>query len=77
MAATSYPNTVENFTHEKVFCGRCIHRKRIGCTGEHCKSNPTPRFNAIHSWMQPADCEVKNKNNDCEEFEPKRSWWLR
>ncbi|KKM06638.1 hypothetical protein LCGC14_1741960 [marine sediment metagenome] len=61
---------------KKVFCGKCKHRKFVecamGCCGNHCKSNPIPKHDSIHTWLQKEDCEVKNRNNDCKEYELKK-----
>jgi len=64
-----------------IFCKDCKHRKFIdlgGCTGNHCKSNPIPQHDPIHSWKQNEDCTIKNRNNDCAEFEGTRRYkWLK
>ena len=63
-------------TDMKVFCGKCKHRRFVecamGCTGNHCKSNPIPKYDSIHRWKQEEDCSVKNRNNDCREYESKK-----
>lgn len=55
-----------------IFCGGCRNKKKVecamGCVGWHCKSKPIPKYDAIHSWKYQEDCEVKNRNNDCDEF---------
>ena len=60
----------------KVFCGKCKHRRFVecamGCTGNHCKSNPISKYDSIHRWKQEEDCSVKNRNNDCKEYELKK-----
>ena len=59
----------------KIFCGKCKHRRYIECAmgeGNHCKLNPIPMFDSIHQWKQEADCPVKNRNNDCREYERKK-----
>ncbi|MCK5609096.1 hypothetical protein KAR91_44890 [Candidatus Pacearchaeota archaeon] len=60
-----------------VFCGDCENLKHIrgdcGYPIYGCNSNPIPQRNAIYMWDQCADCEVKNKNNDCLEFTPKQT----
>jgi len=61
---------------ELVFCGKCKHKKYLeaamGCFGYVCKKNPKPVITYIHSYKQKEQCEVKNKNNDCSDFEKKR-----
>jgi len=44
----------------------------MGCFGYVCKKNPKPVITYIHSYKQKEQCEVKNKNNDCSDFEKKR-----
>ena len=63
---------------QKVFCGSCKHKKFVDCgayTFYECKSNPREKYGFYAKYIVGSDCEIKNKNNDCKEFEKKMSLW--
>ena len=62
----------------KVFCNSCKHKKRIDWgtyTWHECKSNPREEYTFDTKYIVGSDCAIKNKNNDCKEFEKKMSLW--
>lgn len=62
---------------ELVFCGKCKYKRLVeaamGCFGYLCKKNPRTIITSFHSYEQEEQCEVKNANNDCPDFEKKGS----
>ena len=63
---------------ELVFCEKCKYKKFVeaamGCFGYLCKKNPKPVITYLSSCPRKGQCEVKNYNNDCPDFEKKWSW---
>lgn len=61
---------------DKVFCGKCKHHTVGGLSGTNlCKNNMDERITATRIERHYNYCGDKNKENDCEEYEP--SVWTR
>jgi hypothetical protein len=55
-----------------VYCENCkfIQIDNSGHKSSYeCLSKPYIQHNAIRTWKEYKDCLLKNKNNDCKEFE--------
>ena len=63
----------------KVFCSDCKHRRREQCDNIYsillCSKNPSPHESYSKRYYEMEKCAVKNRNNDCHDFEP--SLWKR
>ena len=63
---------------DKVFCSSCKHKKFHELdqySWYECKSNPREEYTFDTKYIVGSNCEIKNKNNDCKEFEKKMSLW--
>ena len=64
-----------------VYCHHCKHIDRLSArytlgVAHYCKSRPKLVVTPIRPYMRQAECEVKNGNNCCPEYEFRpRQWW--
>lgn len=62
-----------------IYCCNCKHKQFVeaamGCCGYRCKVNPKFYDSAIQPCTRFADCTVKNKHNNCKDYQVKYKWW--
>lgn len=62
----------------KVYCKLCKHVKYVECGGYdwyECKSNPSHHDDYLDHYLIKEKCIIKNRNNDCTDYEASRSWF--
>lgn len=63
---------------EKIYCNTCKHikKKDVGFSDwDECKANPMHRDSYFHHFVVMHHCNKKNAQNDCPDYEAKRSWF--
>lgn len=63
---------------EKIYCKTCKHikKKDVGFSDWYvCKKNPKPFESFYDCSVLNENCEEKNAQNDCTDYEAKRSWF--
>ena len=58
-----------------IFCKNCKYFDDDFYILGECKSKPIKKISPLEIWYKPERCFVKNRKNDCREFEVKKTWW--
>lgn len=57
---------------EPVFCGKCLHCRFVDdgmWQGYKCASKPHARKDYLNAYEERESCDIKNRDNNCQEFE--------
>lgn len=74
---TAVSGRLENFVSKPtyVYCSSCKFRSMDNFWEHWCYSNALLKRNIFGEYLEPVKCGIKNKRNDCKEYQPR--WWKR